>query len=265
MADWTRFCYFDESRPCSVRTPAAMADKICGFRLSLRDLLSRIPSLDDHFQKTFGETANCAQVLIENDITGKCRIRIDDRTKFSNREELEDLVMRWRARFPFLERWRVVEAGHAWGNSIFYLQNTSRAAVDEFGVLALNQFGNDFLASPHTIRPQETFSFIDSLPAMGGGYTGGACFPISPAQGQYLSEFSLHYLAFFLLSSLFRYRPQIWIHAISRTNTAEAPADDRALSLIEHFLETSSQVIPAMIVTMLNPQEDQYFAREPME
>jgi hypothetical protein len=263
VADWTRFCYFDESQPCSVRTPAARADKLRGLRLNVRELLSRIPGLDDHFRKTFAETACSAHILIENDITGKCRIRIDDRTKFSNREELKDVIMRWRARFPFLERWRIVETARAWGNSIFYLQNTSSTAVDEFSALALNQFGNDFLASDHTIEPQETFSFIDALPAMGGGYTGGSCFPISPIRGQYLSEFSLYYLVLFLLSSLVRYRPQTWMQAISGTSVANTPADDRALSLIEHFLTASSQVIRQMILTMFNPQEDQYFVLEP--
>lgn len=265
VADWTRFCYFHEYRPCSVRTPAAMADKIGGLRLNLRELLSRIPTLDDHFHRTFAATACSAPIVIENDVTGKCRICIDDRAKFANREELKELVMRWRARFPFLQRWRIVETAHALGRSILYLQNTSSAAVDEFSVLALNQVGNDFLASHHTIEPQETFSFIESLPAMGGGYTGGACFPISPTQGYYLSEFSLHYLALFLLSSLVRYRPQSWMQAISGTSVANTPPDDRALSLIEHFLTVSSQAMREMILTMFNPQEDQYFAPEPAD
>lgn len=260
VAEWTRFCYFDVSRPCSVRTPAAMSDKISGLSLSLRDLLSRIPGLSGHFHKTFGERACSAEVQFENDVTGKCRIRIDDPEKFSNREELKAIVMRGRARFPFLERWRLVEAGHAWGNAIFYLENTFSAEFDEFDALALNQFGQDFVASPQTIRSEESFSFIDSLPSMGGGYPGGVCCPITPLQGRYLSEFSLQYLALFLLSSLVRYRPQTWMHALSRTSTTETPADDRALSLIEYFLETSSRAIPAMIVTMLNPQQDQYFA-----
>jgi hypothetical protein len=52
------------------------------------------------------------------------------------------------------------------------------------------------------------------------------------------------------------------MQAISGTSVANTPADDRALSLIEHFLTASSQVIPQMIFTMFNPQEDQYFVRE---
>ena len=208
VANWTRFCYFHESQPCSVITPAAMAGGLAEVRLNLREILSRVPELEDHFRKTFGDSAGSAQILIENDITGKCRIRIDDRTKFSNRQELKDLIMRWRARFPFLEQWRIVETAHAWGNSVLYLQNTSTTAVDEFSELALEQVGNDFVASRYTIAPQDTFAFTGSLPAMGGGYTGGHCFAISPIKGQYVSEFALHYEALFLLSSLVRYPPR---------------------------------------------------------
>jgi hypothetical protein len=76
--------------------------------------------------------------------------------------------------------------------------------------------------------------------------------------GQYVSEFSLHYMALFLLSSLVRYRPQTWMHAISRSVVADMPADDQSLSLIERFLDINSSEIPDMVVSVLNPHEDRY-------
>jgi hypothetical protein len=81
---------------------------------------------------------------------------------------------------------------------------------------------------------------------------------VSPIGGMYLSEFSLHYMALFLLSSLARYRPQTWMHAISRSVVADSPADDQSLSLIERFLDINVGAIPEMIVSVLNPNEDRY-------
>lgn len=56
-----------------------------------------------------------------------------------------------------------------------------------------------------------------------------------------------------------RYRPQIWTHAISRSVVSGEPADDKALSLIERFLDLNRAVIPEMVVTVLNPYEDRHF------
>jgi hypothetical protein len=50
----------------------------------------------------------------------------------------------------------------------------------------------------------------------------------------------------FLLSSVVRYRPQTWGHAISRSVTEENAADDRALALIESFMGNAGS-FPGMI------------------
>src|SRR5689334_12828585 len=54
----------------------------------------------------------------------------------------------------------------------------------------------------------------------------GACFAdgrylTKPLNGIYISNFSLHYLGMFMLSSLIRYRPQTWFHAITRNGYVE--------------------------------------------
>jgi hypothetical protein len=261
MAGLTRFCYLDGTQPCAISTPAATADALTGLSMSLRELLSRIPGLAELYQKTFGEAANTASILIDNSLVGKWRIRIDDPELFTNRKTLRLIVTRWRSRFPLLDRWRLVEASHAWGNSVIILENASAHGLDEFAAMALLDLGNSFMAAPHAIRPEDHFPFDEYLPAMGGGYTGDTI-AISPFQGHYISEFALHYLALFVLSSLVRYRPQTWMHAISRSSTAQAPADDTALSLIENFLVVNSGTIPTMVVTMFNPQEDRYFLQK---
>jgi hypothetical protein len=258
IAALTRFCYHEDSQPRSLLTPAAPSAQLQDLVVGLEDILGRIPGLEGLFRMTFGHDANTAPVNFFLDRVGGCQIRIDDQEKFVDRDSLKAIVMRWRQRFPFLEHWRLVEAVHAWGNSVIQLQNTSNRNIDEFSVAALTDLKGSFLASPHTMEPQDTFPFSQHLGPFGGGYSGGCEYPIAPVCGRYLSEFSLHYLGLFLLSSLVRYRPQTWVHALSRASTAQAPADDRALSLIERFLELNSGSIPSMVATVLSPQEDTY-------
>jgi hypothetical protein len=90
---------------------------------------------------------------------------------------------------------------------------------------------------------------------IGGGYSGQTS-AIAPFQGHYLSEYSLIYIGLFLLSSLVRYRPDTWSHAVSRSSLQDKPVDDQALSLIQAFLDVAQTLIPSLIVKVLNPHED---------
>jgi hypothetical protein len=75
---------------------------------------------------------------------------------------------------------------------------------------------------------------------------------MQPINGVKLNEYSLQFLGSFLLSSLVRYRPQIWQHAISRSFTEPRPADDRSLSLIEKFLNEVLIGFPEMVVRVID-------------
>src|SRR4030066_1397839 len=75
---------------------------------------------------------------------------------------------------------------------------------------------------------------------------------IEPIGGICISELSLYYLGMFLLSSLVRYRPQIWMHSLSRLATSELPSDDASLALIEKFLEDTLNVFPSAIVKAMS-------------
>ncbi len=92
------------------------------------------------------------------------------------------------------------------------------------------------------------------------GYLEGGHYLTGPVGGNgvHISEFSYHYLGLFLLSSLVRYRPEAWAHSISRSMFPNEPADDKALSLIQRFLEINRTVIPQMVASVLNPHDDFY-------
>jgi hypothetical protein len=175
---------------------------------------------------------------------------------FTDRDSLRKSVEKWRTLFPFLKSWCFVGGHQVWGRSATNFENIDNTGIEEYGEEHLLEREHGYQVKVHV--GAERFSVEKRLPPLAGGYSGAVPYAISPINGLYLSEFSLHYLAMFLLSSLVRYRPQTWVHAVSRSSVSDAPADDQALALLEHFLSVNSEAIPSLIVTALNPHEDRY-------
>lgn len=133
-----------------------------------------------------------------------------------------------------------------------------RGNVDDLAPAALlepesNHFVSALRDNPPADHPRIP---IDQLFAgIGGGYSSQPS-AIAPFAGHYLSEYSLIYIGLFLLSSLVRYRPDTWSHAVSRSSLQDRPVDDQALSLIQAFLDAAQALIPSLVVKVLNPHED---------
>jgi hypothetical protein len=273
VAELTRICYIDSSTSSrSISIPSTKADQLCTIELSLREILSRIPDLESLYRMTFHEDAlthlilledvafHSLEPLIENTPSWddeNFHIRIDVSERFSDRDSVKQIVTHLREKFPFLTSWRLVSAQRAWDHSIIRFRNRRNSGIDEFSEERLRPQEGGFEGIDFVNEQTVTFPLVEGFYPVAGGYT-GKCSAISPVNGCYFSEFSLHYLALFLLSSLVRYRPETWIHAISRSVMSEAPADDQALSLIERFLDLNGSVIPGMVVTVLNPDEDRF-------
>ena len=94
-------------------------------------------------------------------------------------------------------------------------------------------------------------NFWDIIQPTGGGPENGT-YLIEPFDNICISELSLYYLGLFLLSSLVRYHPQIWMHSLSHLATSDLPSDDAALALIEKFLEDTLYVFPSAIVKAMS-------------
>lgn len=261
VAPLTRLCYIDNATEYrTIDLPSASSDKLDGLEITFRDILSRIPELAALYQMTFGEDSNTEQVSFEPSVGNdtEFRIRIDVKGLYSDRESLKNIVWNLRRKFPFLGTWRLNSAQLAWGRSTIYFRNTANDKLDEFSEEYLFANSKNYEERPVSNDENKPFPVADGLGPLAGGLSSGAM-AVSPISGQQVSEFSFQYLALFLLSSLVRYRPQTWTHAISRSAFHEIPADDKALSLIEQFLIFNSTSIPNMIATILNPQEDEWF------
>jgi hypothetical protein len=242
------------SKPCTVLLPSAKSEQLHDAEMSLQEILSRIPRLESLYKMTFAEEPETAYIGLATDYPNdtKFLVYVGDSELFTDRESLRLIVSRWRAKFPFLRNWRLASAQRAYNRTELKFRNTSNSGIDEFSETYLvNEDGN--FESPTPIDEQDApFPLETGLDPLGERGT----YAISPIRGRYISEFSFHYLGLFLLSSLVRYRPQTWMHAISRSALQQAPVDDQALSIIEQFLDLNSSVIPGMVVTVLNPHED---------
>jgi len=258
-ATLSRVCYMDfvVNQGRSVYLSTAESIRIDGISLSLHNILSRIPGLDALYRMTFGTDALAASMCLQplHQSSDCFHIQMQDRAAFNDRQSLKRIVDRFRDRFPVLKGWRLTQAQYTWGDTTVWFENLPVGNLDEFSegyaICANGIFQHTPTDNAQRFRLKEG---LDSA----AGFVSGGTYLISPIEGVQLSEFSLQYLALFLLSSLVRYRPQIWAHAIARSTFAEKPADDKMLSLIEKFLETNRNSIPELTVHVLNPSEDFY-------
>lgn len=115
ISNLTRVCYIDKStRRRAIYIPSAKSDKLFGIDMSLREVLSRVPNIEDLYRMTFGEDAHTEHVDFGEDWAGNGRFALDigDREIFSGRDSLREIVIRLRARFPFLKAWTIASADH---------------------------------------------------------------------------------------------------------------------------------------------------------
>jgi len=247
--------YFDKSMPRLIAKAFDGSRSLRGQQVTIREILSRVPGLSGLYQQTFTEAANNVPIMLrfEEPPGGQCTLRIDDPDLYSTREELVATILRWRAAYPFLTRWRFLEATHAWGNAILVFDNEEGAPGDDLSADYIVHNGtNEYSRRVERGGTSHYIRVEDILPPLSGGIVDAPQYAMRPLAGVLLPEYSLQVLGCFLLSSLVRYRPQVWQNTISRSVTAQTPADDRSLSLIEKFLDDVLVDFPKMVVRIMH-------------
>jgi YaaC-like Protein len=255
IAPLGRIWYYDEhSMPQWYEKPFDPVDVLSNRHITICDILARTPGLSNEFSQTFESPAKTIQISLFFQTAGACQLRIDDPIVFADRANLVTSVRRLRTEYPFLAQWRFAEATHAWGNSVIFFDNTTVEATDDLSAENLIEANvGSIRRNPNIDGSQQLIPAEQILPPLSGGYVGLAgTNAMQPINGARLNEYSLQFLGSFLLSSLVRYRPQIWQHAISRSFTAQSPADDRSLSIIEKFLNGVLSDFPSMVVRIVD-------------
>lgn len=242
--------YYIKSMPNFHKVPFAPSANIIGKEVILKEILARIPGLQEYYQSTFGQSPKNKMITFNNldgYDGGFTTLLITDPVIYKDRASLRKIVQRWRSKYPFLENWCFIEAQHAWGESYLTFGNINRGELDEFSEGSLVEL-DDRLSKPVDYRGYKPIDFRTIIPPLSGGLLKKPEHMIEDYDGAFISEYALHYLGMYLLSSLVRYRPQIWIHAIKASATREKPADDKALALIEKFMELTINDFPNMAV-----------------
>jgi hypothetical protein len=162
-------------------------------------------------------------------------------------EEASAVIDSWRNRFPVLQNWRVAWVSNSWGKAVIEFRNEDCPNVPIRDQLRMTVEGTFESSLP----PGNRYPPPDLL-------TGGSLSDkglSSPVNGAYICQPALVYLGIFLLSSLVRYRPEIWIHAMTRGASSDRPADDQAISLVEQFLGIVPSQMQNLLLDYLFPDE----------
>ena len=255
ISQFDRIHYFEKYMPSWHFIPTTTSDKLCGKKISLKEILARIPGLEDLYHNTFQESPKTwtASINYGDDYHGFTELRIDDPEIYSDRTSMEEIVNKWRVKFPFLNNWCLWAITKAWGNSIIIFCNIDKTDINEFDENILIEEGGQFRVNLN-FKNDTSFKRVDFytiLPPFSGGLRNSYESMVEPYQGEYISEYSLYYLGMHLLSSLVRYRPQVWAHSLSRSVTTEKSADDRALAIIEEFMNRAITEFPNMVINAL--------------
>jgi len=227
---------------------------------TMKDILSRIYSIREHYSETFNENAKvvgCSHFSTNYDDSHQS-LSFDVFTEgvFKSKEDLSRIVSDLRSRFTSLNNWSFKSASCAGGFTSIEFTNMKYAGKDsvdssDVAVEPLIEYPYGYEAQ-NCGTPVVVDDILSKTQPIAGGITSNMDTHIIEAfDGNFLSELALFYMGMFLLSSLVRYRPDIWSNVLSRRAVSNKPVDDKALSLIEHFIEISLSSFPQHVVTII--------------
>lgn len=253
VAEQEGITYFENAMTRKHILQTAHSVQLDNMQLTLKDILARMAGLEDMFRATFREEASVLQFSV-NPREGPedlCELRVDVSELFHDLESLRQIVEGLRAKYPTLQRWGFSNAQLAWDKSLIVFKNVvpieNELTPEHADVLPEGR--NVWSKS---IVGEKYIDFRNLLDPVSGGSAQSSSSFMTPIRGAHISDISLQYVGMFLLSSLVRYRPQVWVHAVTRFASQERPADDQALALIERFMDTAQSRFQSIVPYLLS-------------
>lgn len=249
-----RVSVFDSTKTVWISTPSCSATDIAGLELSLDDVLSRIGVLSKLYRQTFDRESKSLPLSMTQSTQHRelYEFRVDVRAdSMPSAADFIAVLSDLRRRFPFLDKLNFTRATFAWDHIVILFDNAQPGGLlPEVDLDLQRPFGEgaDLLPARVSGRvPVPPIRLAEILPCSQGGLTQELATFSSPVlPNTYLSEFTLLYLGTYLLGSLVRYRPQIWVHALYGTEMPCRPRDDASRALIESFLNHVSSTVPQL-------------------
>jgi YaaC-like Protein len=260
-----RVSIVDNARTVWFSTPSCASGELADAELTLEDILARVGALATLYRDTFSREPGSLSATVERHPGAPLVYTLETSAKAPSAPTARDLlnmVRDLRQRFPFLARLSFSYARYVWDYTTMTFDASRPGGdlpADEAGIRVTDD-GSQVTYQPQPERagwqaiPLEEL-YGEILPCSQGGLFGFHPTFASPVRDSvYLSEFSLLYLGTYLLGSLVRYRPEIWIHALYGTETPTRPRDDGARALIQSFLDTAAKTVPLWCVAAIRAE-----------
>jgi hypothetical protein len=244
--------FFEHAMTQKCVIPTARSPELDQAELTLRNVLARTPRLEGLYKATYAEEAGALlfSLHLDDGPSDLVALRIDVAELYDDPASLARIIGALREKYPMLRNWRFQRAEKAWDNSIFTLVNCAPFA-EEFDPASLVEHGPGGFRFERGMLADVTSDFRERMLPVAGGLLPVDSYLIQPVDGLYVSEAALKYAGMYLLSSLVRYRPQIWVHAVSRLVTPDRNADDSSLALIEDFMSSAQSTFSALAIRLL--------------
>jgi hypothetical protein len=253
---------FDNFEESIIRKPTCLSDELSGKTIQLRDILARIQSIQQVYLATYDEEPKvfgCNLFAVEKD-DNIITFGISLNKKLSDVEAVKKEVNNLRSKFPFLDNWTIRTANSYGSSSSIEFFNISHSGKDEF---CEDWFTDKILKEPYVLIPKSNdirnsniYEYVDPIVGVlnkSGAYNTAL---IKKILGLSVSEMTLYYIGMFALGSLVRYRPNQWVNSIRKIPRSDNIIDDRAMTLIENFIDDSLKVYPRMVANAINQPFD---------
>lgn len=242
-----------------ITIPTAESGSLENNEYTLKDILARMHRLAPLYKATFCEEPKSIRcdISYEDARSGLVKLSIKEEDIINDSQSRGRIINKLKDKYPFLEDWMLIEARGSSDHSVLVFTNLDKISS---GNITKNCGYSELENGEYSIGPFYTglkhgqykcVNFWEIMQPTGVDPSNDT-YLIEPIDGICISELSLYYLGMFLLSSLVRYRPQIWIHSLSHLATSDSPSDDAALALIEKFLEDTINVFPSAIVKAMS-------------
>lgn len=253
VRDVERIALLNNTTTIWLHTPSCTAAELANKDITLLDVLSRIPDLSELYRETFSTEPNVMRShVFQRHGTPIYDLRMDvPATSAPLVTDILRVLGEMRRTFPFLNHLNFAEAWFAWDHIGMNFDNIAPGGLFPRAEADVTLNPNNGRFCPTYERPSGDAGAIalDSvLPPSHGGMEKVLPAFSAPLHGVNLSEFTLFYLGTYLMGSAVRYRPQTWVHALQQHSTVTRPRDDAALAIVEQFLSTAQERIPAFCV-----------------
>lgn len=240
---------YDGNRRETVFVTTAQSDALIGHSFALRDILARVPGLRQSYERSFAEpslTLECSLPFVNEAGPQQIDVYADGDRTADRVAALADV----RRVCPWLERLICTKIYFLSEFTVFTFAFRDREGLDDGAALAPGSFHKFEIPGPLEERFAKRLGrevFSQPLDQSGGsGYNFAAPFSFG-----FLPPAVTLYIGAYLLSALVRYRPHVWMHALSGTVLPGRPADDRLLAVLGEFQQLCHSSFPDLVLNAI--------------